>query len=79
METEFVPIRYVKINPFSLKDIYIDPTIYDFFESVNDELEGWDRNNRYYYKDKNFEVNTIYDYYLVHKSDTPSSEPEETE
>lgn len=79
METEFVPIRYIKINPFSLKDIYIDPTVYDLFESVNDELEGWDRDNRYYHKDKNFEVNTIYDYYLVHKSDTPYSEPEETE
>jgi NADH:ubiquinone oxidoreductase subunit 2 (subunit N) len=79
METEFVPIRYIKINPFSLKDIYIDPTVYDFFESVNDELEEWDRDNRYYHKDKNFEVNTMYDYYLVHKSETPSSEPEETE
>jgi len=78
-EKEFVPIRYIKINPFSLKDVYIDPTIYDFFESVNDELEGWGTNNKYYDKDKNFEINTMHDYYLVHNTEIISSESQETE
>jgi NADH:ubiquinone oxidoreductase subunit 2 (subunit N) len=78
-EKEFVPIRYIKVNPFSLKDIYIDPTLYDFFESMDYELEESDKYNRHNYKDKNFEVNTILDYYLVHSDESHFTEPEDTE
>jgi len=71
-EQEFVPIRYIKINLISLKDVYIDPTLYDFFESINDELYQWDEKNRLLYKDLHFQVNAMHDYYLIHEPETYS-------
>jgi NADH-ubiquinone oxidoreductase chain 2 len=69
-ETEFVPIRYIKVNPFTFKEVYVDPTLYDFFKSLNDELEE---------SNKNSKINIIHDYYLVHKTEILHSESKETE
>ena len=66
MDTEFIPLRYLKINPYSWKDIYIEPTLYDFFDSVKDKYDEWDRYNSIYHPQYNIKVNTIYNYFLLH-------------
>jgi len=72
-DKEFIPIRYIKINPFSFKDVYFDPTLYDLLESINYELGKWDKDNRFFFKDEHFEINAIHDYYLVHEPETHSN------
>ena len=66
LDTEFIPLRYLKINPYSWKDIYIEPTLYDFFDSVKDKYDEWDRYNSIYHPQYNIKVNTIYNYFLLH-------------
>jgi NADH:ubiquinone oxidoreductase subunit 2 (subunit N) len=58
-EKDLVPIRYIKINPLSLKEIFIDPSLYDFFKSVQNEIEELDNKESIYLQDRNFEVNTL--------------------
>lgn len=67
LEKDFIPVRYLKMNPFSNKDIYIEPTLYDFFESVKNEYDEWHRQVNLFHPDKNIRVNTIYNYYLVNE------------
>ena len=66
LDVEFIPLRYLKINPYSWKDIYIEPTLYDFFDSVKDKYDEWDRYNSIYHPHYNIKVNTIYNYFLLH-------------
>ena len=66
LDSNFVPLRFLNINPYSWKDIYIEPTLYDFFDSVRDELIEWDTHNRLFHLNKNIKVNTIYNYLLLH-------------
>jgi len=39
LEKDFISLRYLNVNPYSYKDIYIEPTLYDFFESVKDKYD----------------------------------------
>jgi NADH:ubiquinone oxidoreductase subunit 2 (subunit N) len=66
LEKDDINIRYINISPFSWKDIYIEPTLYDFFNSVKDKYDEWDRHNSIFHPDKNIKVNTIFNYFLVH-------------
>ena len=66
LEKDFLSLRYININPYSWKDIYIEPTLYDFFDSVKDKYDEWDRYISIFHPDKNIKVNTIYNYFLVH-------------
>ena len=67
LEKDFISIRYLNINPFSWKDIYVEPTLYDFFDTVKDKYDEWDRYNSIFHPDKNIKVNSIYNYFLVHR------------
>jgi len=63
LEKEFLPIRYLSINPYSWKNIYVQPTLHDFFESV---INKYDKSDIYeFHPDKNIKVNTIHNYFLV--------------
>ena len=66
LEKNFLLVRYINMNPYSWKDIYIEPTLYDFFDSVKDKYDEWDRHNSVFHPDKNIKVNTIYNYFLIH-------------
>jgi NADH:ubiquinone oxidoreductase subunit 2 (subunit N) len=66
LEKDFIPVRYLDVNPYSWKDIYIEPTLYDFFDSVKDEYDEWDRYNSFFHPDKNIKINTIHNYFLMH-------------
>ena len=66
LEKDFLFIRFLNINPYSWKDLYIEPTLYDFFESVKDKYDEWDRYNSIFHPDKNIKINTIYNYFLIH-------------
>lgn len=66
LEKDFISVRYLDINPYSWKDIYIEPTLYDFFDSVKDEYDEWDRYNSFFHPEKNIKINTIHNYFLVH-------------
>jgi len=63
LEKDFLPIRYLSINPYSWKNIYVQPTLHDFFESV---INKYDKSDIYkFHPDKNIKVNTIHNYFLV--------------
>jgi NADH:ubiquinone oxidoreductase subunit 2 (subunit N) len=67
LEKRYISIRYLKVNPFYNSDIYIEPTLYDFFESVNykyNELD-LDLEDNHYYPNNKIRINTIYNHYLV--------------
>jgi NADH:ubiquinone oxidoreductase subunit 2 (subunit N) len=66
LEKDFIPLRYLKINPFSWNDVYVEPTLYDFFDSIKDKYDEWDRHMSIFHPDKNIKVNSIYNHYLVH-------------
>jgi NADH:ubiquinone oxidoreductase subunit 2 (subunit N) len=66
LEKDFIPVRYLDINPYSWKDIYIEPTLYDFFDSVKDEYDEWNRYNSFFHPEKNIKINTIHNYFIVH-------------
>ena len=59
LEKEFVPIRYLSINPYSWKDIYVEPTLYDYGEFIKEKLdeECWKLGHNY--RKQNFKINTI--------------------
>jgi len=62
----FISVRYIKINPYYWKNIYIEPTLYDFFDSVKDKYDEGDINSKIFHPDKNIKINTIHNYFLVH-------------
>ena len=68
LEKDFIPVRYININPYSWKDIYVEPTLYDFFDSVKYKYDESDRYINIFHPDKNIKVNTIYNYFLVHNN-----------
>jgi NADH-ubiquinone oxidoreductase chain 2 len=66
LERDFVPFHYLRINPFSWRDIYIEPTLDDLFESVKRESDQYNYKNLIN-GDKNIKINTIYNYSLVNR------------
>jgi len=50
------------MNPYTRKDIYIEPTLYDFFDSLRYEYEELYKNNNSFHPDKNVKVSTLYKY-----------------
>lgn len=70
LEKDFLPLRSLKINPFSNENVYIEPTLYDFLESVKDEHDEWNRKLYPFHPDKSIRVNTIYNSYFI----TPGNE-----
>ena len=69
---EFKAVRFIKVNPISLKDVYFDPTLYDLLESINHELGESDKpENSLYFKkgwpSEDFQINAIQDHYFAHE------------
>ena len=64
LNTDFIPLRFLNINPLSWKNIYVEPTLPDFFDSIKDksiqskylELFNFEKNSR---------INTIHNYSLI--------------
>jgi len=67
LEKEFVPIRLLKINPYSWKDIYIEPTLYDYGEFIKEKLEEDSWRSTFYYNDKNLKVNTVNNHLVINQ------------
>ena len=67
LEKDFLSIRLLDINPYSWKDIYVEPTLHDFFESIKHKYDEWDRYNNIFHPDKNIKINTIHNYFLVNE------------
>jgi NADH:ubiquinone oxidoreductase subunit 2 (subunit N) len=65
LEKDFLSLRLLKINPLSSDTVYIEPTLYDFLESVKDERDEWNRVLDPFHPDKSIRVNTIYNLYLI--------------
>jgi len=69
LEKEFLPIRYLKLNPYSWKDIYIEPSLYDYAQFIKNKLEEDSLRTNIINNNKNIKINTIYNH-LVIKGDT---------
>jgi hypothetical protein len=65
LEKEFVPIRFLQINPYSWKDIYFEPTLYDYAEFIKEKLDEEYWKSAHYYPSKIRNVDTIYNYLIV--------------
>ena len=65
LDNDFLPVKYLDNYYLQKKDIYCEPTIYDFFETIYDKYLGlneyWDKLN----SNKKIKINTIYNYYLL--------------
>jgi len=59
LEKDFIPIRILKVNPYSFKDIYIEPTLYDFFDYAKDNKIIGEKYNNLFHPYKNIKINTI--------------------
>jgi len=80
LEKEFVPIRFLKINPFSWKDTYIDPTIYDYGQFIKKKLIEESFANGHTYPYKHLKVNTInYHLSISHDDSYYDFDTEDTE
>jgi len=68
LEREFIPIRYISLNPFSWDDIYVEPTLFDYgnFITENVRNEEWFSNPGHIHLDKNIKINTIYNHLIIH-------------
>ena len=66
LDKDFIPIRNLNVNPYSWNDIYIEPTLYDFFDSVKGKYEEWDKYKDIFHPEKNIKVNTLHNYFLLH-------------
>jgi NADH:ubiquinone oxidoreductase subunit 2 (subunit N) len=67
LEKEFVPLRYLKINPYSWKDLYIEPTLYDYGEFIREKLDEGNWQSDYYNNNKNLKINTVNNHLVVNE------------
>jgi NADH:ubiquinone oxidoreductase subunit 2 (subunit N) len=66
LDTNFILIRYLNINPYSWKDIYVEPTLYDFFDSIRDNTKIWNSNEEIFHPTiNNTRINTLNNYLLM--------------
>jgi len=69
LDNDFLSIRYLKLNPYSWKDIYVEPSLYDYARYIKNKLEENSSHAGINYNNKNIKINTIYNH-LVIKGDT---------
>jgi hypothetical protein len=70
LEKDFIPLRYLKVNPYSWNDVYVEPTLYDFYDSTKSKYNDWNKHINLFYPGfghKNLKINSIYNYYLVNE------------
>jgi len=72
IEKDILPVRYLNINPYSWKDIYIEPTLYDYFETIKEEMGQFVEYSEKYFPGQSTEVNAIYDYILYYENVRPA-------
>jgi NADH:ubiquinone oxidoreductase subunit 2 (subunit N) len=71
IEKDILPVRYLNLNPYSWKDIYIEPTLYDYFETIREEMIQFVEYSEKVYPNQSTEVNAIYDYILYYENVRP--------
>ena len=69
LEKDFINIRNLKLNPYSWKDIYIEPSLYDYAQFIKNKIEEDSWQTGFKYDKKNIKVNTIYNHIVI-KEDT---------
>jgi len=69
LDNDFLSIRYLKLNPYSWKDIYIEPSLYDYARYIKNKLEENSLHTGINYNNKNIKINTIYNHLII-KGDT---------
>jgi len=69
LEKDFLNVRYLKLNPYSWKDIYIEPSLYDYAQFIKNKIEEDSWQTGFAYDNRNIKINTIYNH-LVIKEDT---------
>jgi len=62
LDNDFISLRFLKLNILSNKNLYIEPTLFDFFESFKNKRVNL------FHPYQNIKVNSIYNTYLVNKN-----------
>lgn len=65
LDEDFIPIRYLKINPYLWKDVYVEPTLYDYGNYIKEKIEEGNLHYQGSYRDKDLKINTIYNYIVT--------------
>jgi hypothetical protein len=65
LDEDFIPIRFLKINPYLWKDIYVEPTLYDYGKYIKEKIEEGNWHYEPHNTDKDLKVNTIYNYIVT--------------
>jgi Proton-conducting membrane transporter len=65
LDKDFLPMRYLKLNPYTWKDIYIEPTLYDYAQFVKLKIEEDSLPNYTIKNYKSIKVNTIYNHLVI--------------
>lgn len=65
LDEDYIPIRYLKINPYLWKDVYIEPTLYDYGKYIKEKIEEGNWHYKGSYRDKDLKINTIYNYIVT--------------
>jgi NADH:ubiquinone oxidoreductase subunit 2 (subunit N) len=60
LEKDLLPIRYLNMNPYSWKDYYIEPTLYDFGEFIKKKMEEDNLLNDHHNNDRYIKINSLY-------------------
>jgi NADH:ubiquinone oxidoreductase subunit 2 (subunit N) len=66
---DFIPVKYLNLNPYSWKDLYVEPTLYDYLENINEQINELVKRTEEMYPGQEADINAIYDYILYYESD----------
>jgi NADH:ubiquinone oxidoreductase subunit 2 (subunit N) len=80
LEKDFIPIRFLNINPLLGKDIYIEPTLYDYGQFIKNKLNEKNNIYDYNYPYSNLKINSKNnDLNITHHNDHYDFDTENTE
>jgi len=65
LEKDFIPIRYLKLNPYSWKDIYIEPSLVDFSEFIKHKIDMDSLQNSISNEKVNIKVNNVFNQMVI--------------
>jgi NADH:ubiquinone oxidoreductase subunit 2 (subunit N) len=65
LEKDFIPIRYLKLNPYSWKDIYIEPSLVDFSEFIKHNIDKDSFQNSISNEKVNIKVNNVFNQMVI--------------
>ena len=65
LQRDFIPIHYLKLNPYSWKDIYIEPTVADYVQFINHYVDENSIKFGFNNEKVNVKINRLYNELII--------------